>query len=46
MDVIIIFFWPVLNRLFTFPDTLLSSRKVSVQVFDETMSSDHEGMLY
>ena len=44
MDVIIFFFWPVLNRLFTFIDTLLSSSNVSVEVFDETMSSDHEGM--
>ena len=43
---VIIFCWPVLNRLFTFIDTLLSSSNVSVEVFDETMSSDHEGMPY
>ena len=40
------FFWPVLNRLFTFLDTLISSSNVSVEVFAETMSSDHEGMPY
>lgn len=40
------FFWPVLNRLFTFLDTLISSSNVSVEVFAETMSSDHEGIPY
>ena len=40
------FFWPVLNRLFTFPDILISSSNVSVEVFAETMSSDHEGIPY
>ena len=42
----VIFFWPVLNRLFTFLDTLISSSNVSVEVFAETMSSDHEGIPY
>ena len=36
-------FWPVLNCLFTFLDTPISSRDVSVEVFEDTMSSDHEG---
>ena len=40
------FFWPVLNRLFTFLDTLISSSNVSVQVFAETVCSDHEGIPY
>ena len=42
----VFFFWPVLNRLFTFLDTLISSSNVSVEVFAETMSSDHEGIPY